>query len=708
MKRHIATILVLSASLLSLAGCDIKKGGELTLALHSKAFSIGLRTSNAPSLDTYHSSKEGDVPYVSLSQYCDALGESLAFNPYSVTYKDGVYSVYGAETEEEGAKKNEYFRFDVSKNSVTFLPTASRQFRFYETIDPYAEGTSDTTVIDKDKITREKLWDSKTVELGKYDFKLREQSGQLLAPFGLFQSIFSTTAMPDGINPFVFNGRDYYTIETNSGNRASCLSSELRFRYADQALLALSMQVTDAYIEPNLSFAPVTAGKGEKYRFESEKVITAAFTAPGESEPRKSIPDFKIRLVLSEDGKGKYGFLDANSGEPIEIESLGIKTREVQFLEEDEALLVAILPIKEGTQGEMMRINKKDTFYLKNERSKEYAVYDYNLTRLYFGEFYGLHNRNYSFDTLIAPYKDKICSTSYRDYNEGMSRFLYEAVDDGHTSVTGYSLFGDQKLDAAEKTKLRDCFGPRLRSLVNYQSLLKGYRYSAKINEGCQIVGDTAYLAFDSFKSSEGKVTNYTAEPNTYASSNTIAFAYTSLKEIATKHNEVKRIVYDLTCNTGGAVSAMPFLLATMTDDPSITTFNYYTGEKINAHYKVDLNGDGVFGGKDDTYKGKYQFYVLTSPLSFSCGNALPGLAKANRCATIIGARSAGGGAMVDQVATASGFTYCSSSRLVFTTIDQKGDAVENDGGIPVDVDIPIDIFYNRELINERLNKLNK
>lgn len=704
-KRAYFPILVLASSLLGLAGCNQDSG--FTLALHSKAYSAGVSATGALSLDTYHRAGEGDVPYVKLSQYIVATGDAMSFNPYSITKNGSVFSVSYAEAEEEGSPKHEMFRFDVNSDSVTYLHDAKWQYRFYAKLDPYSEGMDAIFVPNKEKTTVKPLWETRTIDFSKYGFKLYENGGELYAPIGVFQSVFSDFAAPDGGKPLVFNGSDYYRLGSSTGVKASCLSSNLKFRYVDPTLLEISMGVTDAVINPTLDFQPVTPAAGEKYRFESNNVTMPSFTPPKGGEKRKVVPDLKARLSITVDGKGSYSFIDLATGNAITVPEVEIQPRAVQSLEDENAVFVAIMPSEGSTRGDMMRIHKKETFFGTKTRTKEYAQYDYNLIRLHFGEYYGLHDRKLPFDVEIAPYKDKLTSTSYDDYNEGMSKFLLGAVDDGHTSVTEYSIFGTKTFDATEKAKVNsEYMGYRKKGLLNLVDALKSARQASSVKPGLQIVGNTAYLTFDEFVSSSGSVKDYGGDPNLYAKSNTIAFAYTALKEVSTKHPEVKRIVYDLTCNGGGNVSTLPYLLATMSDDPALPVFSYYSGELVSAHYKVDLNGDGKFGEADDTYKGKYDFFILTSPFSFSCGNAFPGYAKAIKCAKVVGERSGGGGSMVDQVYTASGYGFNSSSMLTFATIDDKGNHIENDAGIPVDYQIPVAKWYTRDLLNAELDKI--
>ena len=711
MKRRYLPLFVLSTSLLALVGCnhDDQKQPVLSLVHHSRAFHISVNPDSGTPLDTYYAVNEGSVPYVSLSQYAAALGSKEAFDTYSVVKKDGIYSVFEAFGEtEETAQKYEIFRFDPSANSVTFLKDAKRHYRYFSSVDPLSQEMKEVFLANPEKTKRTALWETKAISFRKYDFTLRELNGELYAPFGLFQTVFSEGARPEGDNPFIFNGLDYYTIATASGNRASCLSSSLHFRYRDVGLQTLAMQVTDTKIPYELDFAPVNPDKGETYRFETEKIATIEFTPPGEANPRKAVPDFKIRLTLDNQGKGQYVYIDASTDKPFEIEKLGLLKRDVQYKDSDDLLFLGILPAKEGAEGNMIRLHKKETFFDKEGRSSEYATYEYNLTRLHFAEFYGLKSRNLDVDSLIAPYKEKLCSPSYEDFNEGMSRFLFSAVDDGHTSIQGYSVFGKQSLESKEeREKVNSYMGYRRKGLFNVLDAMKAYREAAGVKAGYEVVGDTAYLAFDGFHSAPNKLSDYTESPNQYVSSNSLAFVYTALKDVAANHKEVTRIVYDLSCNVGGDVSSMPFLLATMSADPTLPLFNYYGGELVEAHYKVDLNGDGVYGGTGDTYQGKYKFVILDSPMSFSCGNAFPGYAKALKCATIVGTVSGGGGSVVDQVTTVSGYSYNSSSPLSFATVDKDGKYVENDAGIPVDAAISIDKFYHRSALNQTLDKLN-
>ena len=178
------------------------------------------------------------------------------------------------------------------------------------------------------------------------------------------------------------------------------------------------------------------------------------------------------------------------------------------------------------------------------------------------------------------------------------------------------------------------------------------------------------------------------------------------MKDIATNHQEVKRVVFDLTCNTGGMIIALPFLLGLMKRDFHFSTYNYYVNDMCQRHYQMDLNGNGVYGEIEDSYEGQYDFYILTSNCSFSCGNAFPCTAKSNKAAKIIGIKSAGGGSVVDYFTSPCGYELRCSSCLTLAYEYIEDSFIENDDGIPVDYEISEQYWYDRALLNTKIDEL--
>ena len=202
----------------------------------------------------------------------------------------------------------------------------------------------------------------------------------------------------------------------------------------------------------------------------------------------------------------------------------------------------------------------------------------------------------------LKYYKNDILSPKYHDYHLAMSKMALEGIDDAHTKVLGFSKFSKDNVNCdANQKALDDMLGPRRKGILKYSELVKGYRESKGLSQGYEVVNDTAYLSFDGFAATLGKrLSEYTDSPNSYVNNDTIGFTYTALKDIATNHQEVKRVVFDLTCNTGGMIIALPFLLGLMKRDFHFSTYNYYVNDMCQRHYQMDLNGNGVYGEIED------------------------------------------------------------------------------------------------------------
>ena len=83
--------------------------------------------------------------------------------------------------------------------------------------------------------------------------------------------------------------------------------------------------------------------------------------------------------------------------------------------------------------------------------------------------------------------------------------------------------------------------------------------------------------------------------------------------------------------------------------------------------YDFDANFDGVFDEKDQQVKYHYNFGILTSAYSFSCGNLLPAEAKDNDI-MVLGDKSGGGCCAVLDTTTLEGLYVRLSSQDHFVT----------------------------------------
>ncbi|MBP5408023.1 MAG: hypothetical protein J6Y42_02675 [Bacilli bacterium] len=718
MKNKYLSLFIFPIILPFLNGCANDNKG-LVLYRQSNAYlEYESNVINYP-LKTYHYVNEGNVPYVSLKELLPILkrvDKDYTDREPSFNYKkeNGLYLInYRSDTSKEEINP---FTIDIKNQTITINKSAKAFYHFYYDNDPNIDSMEHLYQSISNKNEDISLNDKRIIDLKKYDLKIIEKDNDLFAPIDLYQILFRLSFSPTGNNHIAYNGVDYFSSHGNS-IVASCYSSSLKFDLQEPNLL-LSVIYSQKAIttETTFSFSSAKTGDNEKYRFETEIIKGGDFVIRTTQEV-VNIPDFILRISLYNDGTGKYIYIDKQNDKEFVKEELGLKDDKIVTYEEDEDYIKLDVAYPSLFGDELVHmspsINKNETFYLEENRSKEYALYDFKITSLYLGEFYGLVNSNplvRDTNYFLKPYKDKITSLNYHDYHLAMSEMALSGIDDGHTKVLGFSKFSKDEFSSKENTEALDKLtGPRRSGLLKYQTLAKAYRQNAGLEAGYEVVDDTAYLAFDEFAATPLQpLSQYTDEPNKYVESDTIGFAYKAMKDVNENHPEVKRVVFDLTCNSGGMVVALPFLLGLMKKEININVFNYYVDDLCKRYYQMDLNENGIYGEDEDTYEGKYDFYVLTSNMSFSCGNAFPGAAKYNNAAKIIGKQSAGGASGVDYFTTPSGFELRCSSCITEACLDDNGHYIENDQGIPVDYEISENIWYNRHLLNAELDKISK
>jgi len=180
--------------------------------------------------------------------------------------------------------------------------------------------------------------------------------------------------------------------------------------------------------------------------------------------------------------------------------------------------------------------------------------------------------------------------------------------------------------------------------------------------------GDTAYLLLNSFGS-----TNYDAWKEYYNSGCTgttpsidekfmgdISIVLDALKR-ANDDPEVKNLVIDLTLNPGGSIDEVLAMTALMGGQSQLYCENILTGQRQTIYYDVDCNFDGQFNELDKEVEYDLNFAVLTSCVSFSCGNLFPSLMK-DMGFPVIGEKSGGGSCAIQYHATPEGLQYQISS----------------------------------------------
>ncbi|MBR5377431.1 MAG: hypothetical protein IK139_09140 [Lachnospiraceae bacterium] len=350
-------------------------------------------------------------------------------------------------------------------------------------------------------------------------------------------------------------------------------------------------------------------------------------------------------------------------------------------------------------------------------RPEDLAEFSYKLLCFSIDHFYGLPGKAVINDEIeekglvqaLTDYGEEgektielLKSANLTDYMMGLEKLQLFVGDAGHTMVNlpeweipvTDDLRGEFK-DLREE--LESVFeniqkeSDRLSESRNYSIPRKKMRDDAYKGEKYIKEGDTAVFVLDSFMGFDmDKWNKYYKEdglkPSIMTMKDDDMLLIDECMRDADKDPDIKNFVIDISNNGGGSLDEVAMLCSLITGKRE-TTFNIensHTGQKTKETYEADINFDREFNEDDERDPYDLNFAVLTSPSSFSCGNAFPAAMK-DLGYLIMGEQSGGGGCAVLIQTTGEGFTYRVSAykgRLV----NEKGESIDN--GVPVDVDL--------------------
>ena len=117
------------------------------------------------------------------------------------------------------------------------------------------------------------------------------------------------------------------------------------------------------------------------------------------------------------------------------------------------------------------------------------------------------------------------------------------------------------------------------------------------------------------------------------------------------------------------------------------------------------MNLDGKFDENDRGLTGK-KIYVLTSPVSFSCGNLVPNILKHSNKVTLMGRTSGGGACCVLPMSTAYGSAFNLSGPMCLS-FTKNGAFYDIESGAEPEIALmhPAS-FYDRAGLTEYINTI--
>ena len=659
---------------------------KISLYKGNSVFSfVSAKGSGASPLATYHHADLGDVPYVELEQYVHALHENaimagakyekIADHLYGMSQNGAIIMTLNPETDQLIIKNLDFANItgNIRNHDIGQDPGAPS-----DNPDAAVHGSAKTKLIGE-------IHDE-VIDMAKYNFDMVEEDGKLYFPY---QPV-SSTLFRNSPFDFLYNGSDFYINHAFNAPLSAFFPGAITSCYA----------TAGEFVFANVLYVQTNPVGEEKYRFYGESEGKAfSFKADG-------------TIALLQVASAQDAGTPLASGYTLSYE------------EGEDGLYITFVSDVSPDFVSVAKIPNYKTYFDAKSRSTSVAKHALDILRFQFENLYGLKDQLYektgttSFDSLITKLnlRDRLLSVDSMTYDEALCEFLMGTIDDAHTSYTGRSLFsglpkaGVSEL-VAEKT------GPRRKGLFAkmdaYSAMRAGTLGEGENAKGLFFNGETAVIRFDEFVETNGKVVNSKGgwTPTTtdigeaFATSSTEGL-YLSIQEIK-KHQEVKNIVIDVTVNGGGQVLTVPYLSAIWTDDPHIMMKEIGTGIIKDYHYDVDLNRNGIFGEAEDTLKGQYEFFVLTSDFSFSCGNEFPTVAYTDGV-KVIGKRSGGGASPVSTMCDGCGTIYNSSMPRYFVYPDEEGNYICNDTGAPIlpGHELEPESWYNLAALNNFCNSL--
>ena len=313
------------------------------------------------------------------------------------------------------------------------------------------------------------------------------------------------------------------------------------------------------------------------------------------------------------------------------------------------------------------------------ERKTDMAAYNYAELCFTIDHFYGMPSgsdfeksiqekgldKTLEADADGQTVKQLLLSANIDDYADGMCMLYAYLYDGGHTHI----WYGNPSTTFAEKyPSLYSYYDERVTVERNRKSLqirsltlpLREAFFGDKSTYHKK--GNTAICHFDNFALNDKAAwDNYyqgkAPRPTLATSPKDPMVIFLDALEQAAADPEVKNFVLDLSVNTGGSSDVVVAMTSLMYDQSFFRAYNVITGQKMEWYYDVDRNFDGKYDALDQDVHYDLNFCIITSPISFSCGNLYPSLCK-DAGLLIAGQKSGGGSCAVGAHRTADGFYY--------------------------------------------------
>jgi hypothetical protein len=350
----------------------------------------------------------------------------------------------------------------------------------------------------------------------------------------------------------------------------------------------------------------------------------------------------------------------------------------------------------------------------KGNRSEKMARFSRDELTLAMDLQYGLKNEHSinSFDSYFKEtgLDDKLLSLDPVVADQGIYELCARYLGDFHSYLDLSSpLAGQDAIDSSKKAGLSSASYQEYQ-LIRYAfatartNVVKALSGGAKTTfDSYEQIGDVAYVTFDNFTMPASGVDYYKTAADATAA-DTYGIIEYAHSQIFKSGSTVKRVVLDLSCNSGGSINAGAYVAGWFLPYSVLNAKNSATGAMGSFTYASDVNMDGVYD-KNDRLTG-LQLYCIVSPASFSCSNFVSSIFRDSDQVRLLGRKTGGGSCIVQHLSVADGTLFNTSGNRTLCSV-QNGSYYSIDRGI--DVDFGLDTYadyFNRTALTTKIDAL--
>ena len=275
--------------------------------------------------------------------------------------------------------------------------------------------------------------------------------------------------------------------------------------------------------------------------------------------------------------------------------------------------------------------------------------------------------------------KERLMNPGMVEYLLGMFDLFNTDLDDGHTV---YCTIYNSLMPTFQYPEITQQMVPRIASYYTTSSIARGMmvpmvretRSGLWGDEVYRECGSTAIIRIDSFNWDEAGWEAWYAGKGEIPI-DAVGITWTGLKK-ASENPAIQNILFDFTANAGGSSDMLVFMMDLMFGEKNFYGYNLLTRQHMHAVVHSDKNLDGVIDEKDEEVKFDFNYAVLTTRVSFSCGNLFPCVMQEHG-AVLLGEPTGGGSCSVQMgVLTGGGGYFMSSCNWALQTAD--GESVES------------------------------